>query len=87
MPTAWRSRWKYSKGREGTIEVSLLREEEGLKLKVSDDGVGVAAAEKRTDSTSFGRNLIGLLTQKLKGELKILEGKGYGVEVLFGQEN
>ena len=80
-------KYAFPKGREGTIEVSLLREEEGLKLKVSDDGVGVAAAEKRTDSTSFGRNLIGLLTQKLKGELKILEGKGYGVEVLFGQEN
>ena len=57
-----------------------------MKLRVSDDGVGVAAAKKRTDSTFFGRNLIGLLTKKLKGELKILEGHGYGVEILFGQE-
>ena len=80
-------KYAFPKGREGTIEVSLFREEERLRLKVSDDGVGVAAAKKRTDSTSFGRNLIGLLTKKLKGELKVLEGEGYGVEVLFGQEN
>ena len=78
-------KYAFPKGREGTIEISLLREEEGLKLKVSDDGVGVAAAEKRTDSTSFGKNLTGLLTKKLKGELKITEGKGYCVEILFGE--
>jgi len=29
-------KYAFPKGREGTIEVSLLREEEGLKLKVSD---------------------------------------------------
>jgi two-component sensor histidine kinase len=76
-------KYAFSSGREGTIEIALHREEGQLRLAVLDDGVGAAAAEKRSDSTSFGNKLIGLLTKKLKGTLKPLEGQGYGVEILF----
>jgi len=49
-------KYAFPNGREGTIEILLHREEERLRLSVSDNGVGAADAEKRADSTSFGRN-------------------------------
>ncbi len=76
-------KYAFPKGREGTIEIALHRENDRLHLTVIDNGVGVVAAEKRTDSTSFGSNLIGLLTKKLNGTLRVLKGRGYGVEIVF----
>ncbi len=76
-------KYAFPNGREGTIGVYLRQEENQLRLEVNDNGVGAAAAEKRADSTSFGASLVGLLAKKLKGELRILKGKGYGIEILF----
>lgn len=77
-------KYAFPKDREGTIEISLHQEDDQIRLAVIDNGVG-DAAEKRADSTSFGNNLIGLLTNKLKGTLRFLEGPGYGVEILFAE--
>lgn len=79
-------KYAFPKGQEGTIEIALYREEDQLLLVVTDNGVGIAGAKKRADSTSFGSNLIGLLTKKLKGEVKILEGKGYSVGIRFPEQ-
>jgi two-component sensor histidine kinase len=76
-------KYAFPKGREGTIEIVLHREEDKLRLAVLDNGVGASGAEGRSDSTSFGSNLIDLLTKKLKGKLQIVEGRGYGIEILF----
>ncbi len=78
-------KYAFPEGREGTIEIALHREEGRLRLEVSDDGVGSGAAKKRADGTSYGTNLIGLLTRKLKGSLRMLEGSGYGVEIVFSE--
>ncbi|MFK8165671.1 MAG: histidine kinase dimerization/phosphoacceptor domain -containing protein [Lewinella sp.] len=79
-------KYAFPKGREGTIEIALHRENGQLLLIVTDDGVGAAGAEKRADSTSFGSNLIGLLTKKLKGEVEMLEGQGYSVGIRFPEK-
>lgn len=76
-------KYAFPNGREGTIEIVLHRHNDQLRLEVSDNGVGIAGAEKRQSSTSFGTNLIGLLTKKLKGETEIIEGQGHGVKILF----
>lgn len=78
-------KYAFPKGREGTIEIALNREGDKLRLEVNDDGVGVQAAEKRADSTSFGSNLIELLTQKLKGSLQFTKEQGHGVQILFSE--
>ncbi|WP_245557509.1 histidine kinase dimerization/phosphoacceptor domain -containing protein [Neolewinella persica] len=79
-------KYAFPKGQEGTIEIALYRENDQLLLVVADNGVGTAGAKKRADSTSFGSNLIRLLTKKLKGEIKVLEGQGYGVEIRFPEQ-
>ena len=61
----------------------MHREGGKVLLVVTDNGVGVAVTEKRVDSTPFGISLIGLLTEKLKGSLRMLEGLGYCVEIVF----
>jgi two-component sensor histidine kinase len=79
-------KYAFPGGREGIIEISLHRENGQIELLVADDGVGVAAAEKRADSTAFGANLIELLTKKLKGELTLLDTKGYGIKIVFPEK-
>lgn len=79
-------KYAFPKGQEGTIEIALYRENDQLLLVVTDNGVGIAGAKKRTDSTSFGSNLIGLLTKKLKGEVEIMEGQGYSVGIRFPEQ-
>jgi two-component sensor histidine kinase len=80
-------KYAFPKGQEGTIEIALHHEDEHLLLVVADNGVGTAAAKKRANSTSFGNKLIGLLTQKLRGEVEILEGKGYSVGIRFPEQS
>ena len=70
-------------GRQGTIEITLYRETQGLVLRVCDDGVGQSAAGPRKSSTSFGTELIVLLSKKLRGVTRRLKVKGYGTEIRF----
>lgn len=70
-------------GQEGTIEIALHCDNGRLQLAVTDNGVGIVDAGKQTKNTSFGKNLIGLLTSKLRGEVEVLEGEGYGVKIQF----
>ena len=71
--------------REGTIEIALQRREGGYRLLVADDGVGRGENERAVavGGTGFGTDLVGLLTQKLKGEVRVLIERGYGTEILF----
>lgn len=76
-------KYAFPVGREGTIEIVLHQEKDQFRLAVIDDGVGVTSAKEHADSTSFGNNLIRLLTKKLKGNVRVLAGEGYGVEISF----
>lgn len=76
-------KYAFPENREGIIEMALHREQDQVRLTIIDNGVGVAAAEKRADSTSYGTSLIQLLTEKLKGSKRILAGSGHGVEIVF----
>ncbi|TXF86332.1 sensor histidine kinase [Neolewinella aurantiaca] len=76
-------KYAFPGGREGLIEISLHHTNEEVQLAVTDDGVGVAGASKRKDSTNFGQSLIGLLVEKLKGSYRTSTEKGYGVVISF----
>jgi|GEM_PF-4592607 len=66
---------------------TLLGKQKGAKgqlcLKVADDGVGKDAAPKLKSSTSFGTNLVNILSKKLKGKLENTHENGYSTLIEF----
>jgi two-component sensor histidine kinase len=56
--------------RPGSVEVSLVQEDDHLRLCVGDDGVGLPE-ERHQDTKSLGFTLVRALTDQLDGELSI----------------
>lgn len=79
-------KYAFPGGRSGLVEISLWKNESGkLCLKVADDGVGKNGASERKGSTSFGGNLVQILSKKLKGKPQVLNGGGYATLIEFEQ--
>lgn len=76
-------KYAFPDGRQGAIEISLWKESGSLCLKVADDGVGKASAPQLKGSTSFGTNLVEILSKKLKGVPEAVAGEGYGTLIKF----
>ncbi|MDX2248328.1 MAG: tetratricopeptide repeat protein [Bacteroidia bacterium] len=73
-------KYAFPDGRSGTITVSLKQVGEGLELFVGDDGVGAA---NTASGTSFGSQLVRLLTTQLGGQLEQGVGDGYWTRILL----
>lgn len=70
--------------RQGTITIRLWKNAEGkLCLKVADDGVGKSAVPALKNSTSFGSNLVEILSKKLKGTPVLSEVGGFATLIEF----
>jgi len=76
-------KYAFPDGRQGEITLHFSRSPQGrYLLKVQDNGVG----KSKTDApagTAFGTRLIGLLSKKLRAEVKELNGPGYGTIIWF----
>ena len=72
-------KYAFPEGRSGRITVSLQRTSAGLELHVADDGVGAA---NELSGTSFGSQLINLLTQQLGGKIEQGQEAGYCTRVV-----
>jgi PAS domain S-box-containing protein len=57
----------FPKGREGQLTIEIGRAENGLKIAVADDGVGLDHSP--APEGSFGKTLITMLVHQLKGRL------------------
>ena len=76
-------KYAFPNGREGTIEIEVERDAlSRLVLRIKDDGVG-KANPGASSGTSFGTNLVKLLSKKLKGTPAELNGVGHGVQIVF----
>jgi signal transduction histidine kinase len=66
-----------------TARVSLRRENEGVTLKVRDDGIGMSHAQE-PDGTGLGVGLLGIRERlrQLDGSLQIVSGSGTGTAVI-----
>lgn len=76
---------KYAFPDEQKGEIVLLMDVEGeksLSMTLSDNGIG-ASEEADPRGTSFGSQLIKLLTRQLGGKQEILEIDGFGVQFVF----
>lgn len=80
-------KYAFPEGREGTVEIALWKDEAGkLNLKVADNGVGTVATPDLKGSTSFGTNLVQMLSKKLKGTPQV-EASPAGHATLVAFEN
>ncbi len=77
-------KYAFPDGRQGIVEISLWKNETGqLCLKVADNGVGKSGAPQLKSSTSFGTNLVEILSKKLKGKPEVQDGAGYATLIRF----
>ena len=79
-------KYAFPDGRQGLIEISLWQNEQGkLCLRVADNGVGKAGAPVLKTSTSFGSNLVEILSKKLKGKPQVSHKNGYATLIEMEQ--
>lgn len=79
-------KYAFPDGRQGLIEISLWQNEQGkLCLRVADNGVGKAGAPVLKTSTSFGSNLVEILSKKLKGKPQVSHENGYATLIEMEQ--
>lgn len=77
-------KYAFPDGQRGTITIKLWKNaEDKLCLQVADDGVGKAAAPVLKSSTSFGANLVDILSKKLKGTPLVLGTDGFATLIEF----
>jgi two-component sensor histidine kinase len=67
-------KYAFPDGREGAITVSLQKTDSGFELFVGDDGVGKG---NTATGTSFGSQLVKLLTAQLGGKLETGSEPGF----------
>jgi two-component system, sensor histidine kinase PdtaS len=78
-------KYAFPGGRAGQVEIALWRDEASkLSLRVSDNGLGKSAVPDPKFSTSFGTNLVQMLSKKLKGKIEVPEqAVGYSTAIRF----
>jgi two-component sensor histidine kinase len=80
-------KYAFPAGRTGVVEITLRQESSGkLLLRVADDGAGKAGAPTLKNSTSFGANLVDILSKKLDGKIEVsTSAGGYVTEICFNK--
>ena len=79
-------KYAFPDSRSGQVEIALWKNGKGkLCLKVADNGVGKSGAPVLKNSTSFGTNLVEILSKKLKGKLEVSHENGYATLIEFEQ--
>ena len=77
-------KYAFPDGVKGQINISLVKENNDLLLKVTDNGIGKTEGSK-PKGTGFGTQLIQLLTQQLNGTIS--EEHSNGTAVFFNFKN
>ncbi|OAD91583.1 histidine kinase [Aequorivita soesokkakensis] len=77
-------KYAFPEGAKGQINISLVKENNDLLLKVTDNGIGKTEGSK-PKGTGFGTQLIQLLTQQLNGTIS--EDYKNGTAVFFNFKN
>ena len=76
-------KYAYPNSKKGVINVSLKEELGVLKLRVSDDGIGLDKKNESKLESSFGYKLINAFSSQLNGELSIDGDAGTSVLLLI----
>lgn len=72
---------------EGTVCISIYREEDNNVMKVADDGVGIPDSfMEGNDKEGLGMHLVRILTRQLQGKLSIANKSGTEITIIFPVE-
>ena len=74
-------------GKRGEVRVSFSRSDGGkLVLEVSDNGVGMRAANPEETKEQLGLELVSILTNQIGGQLSIQHGRGTTFQITFSPD-
>lgn len=77
-------KYAYRKSERGTVNISLkTTSDHWIELRISDHGRGLPLGFDWRNSSSLGLQLINLLAQQLKGELRIISKNGLEIALRF----
>ncbi|GJE37133.1 PAS domain S-box-containing protein [Methylobacterium persicinum] len=67
-------------GRAGRVAITARRTEAGMRIEVSDDGIGLA--NDTPNEAGFGRSLVEMVARQLRGSVRwIADGDGTRIEI------
>lgn len=75
-------KYAFPDGRKGVIKIRLKKEDDILRLDVTDNGVGKISGSN-PQGTGFGTQLIELLTKQLDGKMVLNTNRGTSVSIQF----
>ena len=77
-------KYAFPEGRKGAINIDLyIDAKREMILCVRDNGVGNVDVSNKVKSTSFGNDLIKILSKKLKGKITTKIDGGYSISIAF----
>ncbi|MDG2227908.1 MAG: sensor histidine kinase, partial [Flavobacteriales bacterium] len=62
--------------RQGKIQIELIKEDNKIYLKVSDNGVGLPDNLDVENTDTLGLQLVYILVSQLDGDIKVINKKG-----------
>ena len=68
-------KYAFPEDRSGTVQVRLMRQEDGFCLMIIDDGIGMAG-ERKPDGSGLGQRLIRSMVAQLQGSVEITPDSG-----------
>ena len=68
---------------EGEIAVKILEQEEGLQIKVSDNGVGLPSGFEPAKTKSMGFKLVQSFVKKMNAQFEVLSQNGTQIHILL----
>ncbi len=69
--------------RDGKINISLLKNENVIKINLHDNGIGLSESVISMESKGFGINLVKILVEQLKGEIAVSGDNGADYIITF----
>ncbi len=72
--------------REGKITISVEQTEQDYKMIVKDNGIGFKQGNLLKGKSTLGFVLVITLTKQLRGNYKIFDDKGFGIEIIFPRQ-
>ncbi|GAB5553064.1 MAG: hypothetical protein Sapg2KO_26550 [Saprospiraceae bacterium] len=81
-------KYAFPDGQQGLIKIQLwIDDKQDLCLKLSDNGDGISESVHTAQSTSFGLDLVKILSKKLKGKISMDTSQGYTTLIEFQRYN